>query len=304
MGLTLLEAAKTDTNQQRVVVIRALAESEMIRLLPFANVVGGLDYATEDELPGVGFRGLNETYDAGYGVINPQYERLKMFGGDIDVDMHIIKNKGTEARAQQIQAKVRSLRLTLEDYMINGDESVDVRAFDGLKKRINIDSSQAINVNGAFSLARLDELIDAVDGDNKVLHMGKALRRRLTAASRNSTIGGFLTTTRDEFGKLVTSYGDTRIVVTDTNAQNVPIQGFTEAGSTTSVYCVAYGDQQVTGMQGPDSAGGYGIDIKSFGEVSDAPVDRTRLDWSVGIAIMNGRCAARAYGITDAAMTA
>jgi len=188
--------------------------------------------------------------------------------------------------------------------MINGDESVDVRAFDGLKKRINVDSSQAINVNGAFSLARLDELIDAVDGDNKVLHMGKALRRRLTAASRNSTIGGFLTTTRDEFGKLVTSYGDTRIVVTDTNAQNVPIQGFTEAGNTTSVYCVAYGDQQVTGMQGPDSAGGYGIDIKSFGEVSDAPVDRTRLDWSVGMAIMNGRCAARAYGITDAAITA
>jgi hypothetical protein len=304
MGLTLLEAAKTDTNQQRVVVIRALAESEMIRLLPFANVQGGLDYATEDELPGVGFRGLNETYDATYGVINPQYERLKMFGGDIDVDMHIIKNKGTQARAQQIEAKVRSLRLTLEDYMINGDESVDPRAFDGLRKRINVDSSQAINVGGAFSLSRLDELIDAVDGDNKVVHMGKALRRRLTAASRNSTIGGFLTTTRDEFGKLVTSYGDTRIVVTDTNAQNVPIQGFTEAGSTTSVYCVAYGDQQVTGMQGPDSAGGYGIDIKAFGEVSDAPVDRTRIDWSVGIAVMNGRCAARAHGITDAAMTA
>jgi hypothetical protein len=57
-------------------------------------------------------------------------------------------------------------------------------------------------------------------------------------------------------------------------------------------------------MQGPDSAGGYGIDIKSFGEAPDAPVDRTRIDWSVGIAIMNGRSAARAYGITDAAMTA
>lgn len=304
MGLTLLEAAKTDTNQQRVVVIRALAESEMIRLLPFANVQGGLDYSTEEELPSVGFRGLNETYDANDGVINPQYERLKMFGGDIDVDMHIIKNKGTQARATQIESKVRSLRLTFEDYMINGDEAVDVRAFDGLKKRINVESSQAINVNGAFSLSRLDELIDAVDGDNKVVHMGKALRRRLTAASRNSTIGGFLTTTRDEFGKLVTTYGDTRIVVTDTNAQNVPIQGFTEPGSTTSVYCVAYGDQQVTGMQGPDSAGGYGIDIKAFGEVPDAPVDRTRIDWSVGIAVMNGRSAARAYNITDAAMTA
>jgi hypothetical protein len=38
--------------------------------------------------------------------------------------------------------------------------------------------------------------------------------------------------------------------------------------------------------------------------VPDAPVDRTRIDWSIGMAIMNGRSAARAYGITDAAVTA
>jgi len=304
MGLTLLEAAKVDTNQQRVAVIRALAESEVIRLVPFVNVQGGIDYLTEAELPDVGFRGINETFEATYGVLNPEYERLKPFGGDIDVDMHLIKNNGPQVRAQQIEAKLRSMRLTLEDYMFNGDESVDPRSFDGLRKRIGTDSSQAFNANGAFSLGLLDELIDAVDGDNKVVHMGKAMRRRLTAASRNSTIGGFLTTTRDEFGKLVTTYGDTRIVVTDTNAQNVPIQGFTEAGNTTSVYCVAYGDQQVTGIQGPDSAGGYGVDVKAFGEVSDAPVDRTRIEWSVGIAVMNGRSAARAYGITSSAMTA
>ena len=88
------------------------------------------------------------------------------------------------------------------------------------------------------------------------------------------------------------------------NAQNVPIQGFTEAGNTTSVYCVAYGDQQVTGIQGPDSAGGYGIDVTGFGQAQDAPVDRTRIEWGAGLAILNGRSAARAYGITNAAITA
>jgi hypothetical protein len=46
------------------------------------------------------------------------------------------------------------------------------------------------------------------------------------------------------------------------------------------------------------------VDVKAFGEVSDAPVDRTRIEWSVGIAVMNGRSAARVYGITNAAMTA
>jgi hypothetical protein len=304
MGLTLLEAAKTDTNQQRVVVIRALTESQVIASVPFLNVDGGIDYLTESELPGVGFRALNEGYEASYGVMNPDYERLKPFGGDIDVDLHIIKNRGPGAKVAQIEAKLLSMRKTLEDYWFNGDESVDPRAFDGLKKRIGTESSQAFNSNGAFSLSKLDELIDSVDGDNKVIHMGRPMRRLLTAASRSSSIGGFLTTTRNEFGKLITTYGETPIVVTDTNAQNVPIQGFTEAGSTTSVYCVAYGDQQVTGIQGPDSAGGYGIDVTAFGQVQDAPVDRTRLEWSVGLAIMNGKAAARAYGITNAAMTA
>ena len=74
---------------------------------------------------------------------------------DTEVDwesMTARMDKGTQARATQIESKVRSLRLNFEDYMINGDEVVDV------------ESSQAINVNGVFSLPRLDELIDAVDG--------------------------------------------------------------------------------------------------------------------------------------------
>ncbi|NDE17886.1 hypothetical protein EBZ80_23475 [bacterium] len=303
MGLTILEAAKTETDPQRVAVIRELAESELISIMPFRNVQGGLDYAVEAELPAVGFRGYNETYDESYGVINPQYERLKFFGGDIDVDIQRIKNYGPQAKAEQIQMKVRSLRLTFEEQVINGDESVDVRAFDGLKTRINVGSSQAVNVNGALSLTALDELIDAVDGDNKILLMNKKMRRRLSAASRNTTIGGFMSYEQDAFGRRVTMYNDARIVVTDTNAQNVQIQGFTETSSSTSIYCVAFGDLQTTGIQGP-AANGYGIDIREFGEIAEAPVDRTRIDWSIGMAIMNGRSAARAYGITDAAVTA
>ena len=303
MGLTILEAAKTETDPQRVAVIRELAESELISIMPFRNVQGGLDYAVEAELPSVGFRGYNENYDESYGVINPQYERLKFFGGDIDVDIQRIKNYGPQAKAEQIQMKVRSLRLTFEDYVINGDEAADPRAFDGLKTRINVGSSQAVNVNGALSLTALDELIDAVDGDSKILLMNKKMRRRLSAASRNTSIGGFMSYEQDAFGRRVTMYNDARIVVTDTNAQNVQIQGFTETSSSTSIYCVAFGDLQTTGIQGP-AAQGYGIDIREFGEISEAPVDRTRIDWSIGMAIMNGRSAARAYGITDAAVTA
>lgn len=306
MGLTLLEAAKTEQDAARVAVIRELAEGELISAIPFRNTEGGgLDYMVESDLPSVGFRGFNETLDDTVGVLNPQYERLKIFGGDIDVDTAQIDMQGEQARADQIQMKIRSMRLTFEDYCINGSEATDPRAFDGLKTRIVTTSSQAVNVNGALSLGALDELIDAVDSGSgeKWLIMNKTMRRRITAASRNTSVSGFITYSQDEFGRTVTRYNDARIIVTDTNAQNVQIQPFTEAGNTTSIYCASFGDLMTTALQGR-ARGAFGINVRPLGEVDDAPVDRTRIEWYVAMAVMNGRSAARAYGITNAAVTA
>ena len=47
-----------------------------------------------------------------------------------------------------------------------------------------------------------------------------------------------------------------------------------------------------------------GIIIDQLGQVDDAPVDRTRIEWYVGEAIFNGRSAARLFGVTDAAVVA
>jgi hypothetical protein len=78
MGLTLLEAAKSERDPARLAVIRELAEGELMRVIPFQDVEGeGVFYDVEQELPSVGFRGINETLDASYGVLNPQSERLK-----------------------------------------------------------------------------------------------------------------------------------------------------------------------------------------------------------------------------------
>jgi hypothetical protein len=302
MGLTLLEASKLEQDPARLAVISELAEGELMANVPFMSISGpGVDYGVESELPAVGFRAFNESYPETYGVINPQYERLKIFGGDIDVDLAKIRMSGEQAKLDQIQMKIRSMRLTFEDLFINGNESVDPRQFDGLRTRINSGSSQAISMGGALSLARLDELIDAVDAGSseKVLIMNKTMRRRLTVAARNTSIGGFITYELDGFGRRVTRYGDTRIIVTDTNAQNVAIQPFTEAASSTSIYCVAFGDMQTTALQHSN-----GIIVDQLGQVDDAPVDRTRIEWYVGEAVFNGRTAARLFGVTDAAVVA
>lgn len=306
MGLTLLEAAKSERDPARLAVIRELSEGELLSVIPFQDVEGeGVFYDVEAELPSVGFRGINETFDASVGVLNPQSERLKVLGSDVDVDTSIIDMRGGEAVADQVRMKVRSMRMTFEDHVINGDESTNPRAFDGLKRRINAGSSQAINMNGALSLSALDELLDACDamGGEKVLIMNKKMRRRLNTASRNSSIGGFITYDQDQFGRRVTRYGDVPIIVTDVNAQNQQVQPFTEASSSTSIYCVAFGDLMTTALQGR-ARGQFGVSVRGLGEVSDAPVDRTRIEWYCGMAIYNGRSAARLYGVTDAAVVA
>jgi hypothetical protein len=306
MGLTLLEAAKSERDPARLAVIRELAEGELISVIPFQNVEGeGVFYDVEAELPAVGFRGVNESLDATYGVLNPQAEKLKIMGAEIDVDTAIIDMRGPQAIADQVQMKVRSMRLTFEDQFINGDESANPRAFDGLRRRINVGSSQAISMGGALSLSALDELIDACDamGGNKVLIMNKKMRRRLNTASRSTAIGGFINYSQNEFGRRVTQYGDVPIIVTDVNAQNQLVQPFTEANSSTSIYCVAFGDLLTTALQGR-ARGQFGPSVRALGEVPDAPVDRTRIEWYCAMAIYNGRSAARLTGVTDAAVVA
>lgn len=306
MGLTLLEAAKSEQNLARGAVISEFSEGPLLGILPFRDVNGGgIFYQKDGELPSVGFRGVNETGDFSYGITNPESEQLKIISTNVDVDTFLINTEGPDVKANQIRMKVRSIRMTLEDLFINGNESVNPRQFDGLKRRINDDSSQSINAGGALSLQGLDELIDSVDaaGGQKVLLMNKKMRRRLTAASRSTSIGGFITHSQDQFGRRVEQFGDVPIITMDTNAQNQQILPFTETGNSTSIYCVALGDLLTTMIQG-DINGQFGVSVREIGEVDDAPVDRTRIEWYIGAAVFNGRSAGRLRGITDAAVVA
>jgi hypothetical protein len=309
MALTLLEAAKSEQNMLRRGLYQELSAGELSGIIPFVNTAGGgVFYNKASELPMVGFRGINETANANYGVINPQSEGFKILSDDIDVDTFILDTQGEEARTNQIQMKLEAMRLKLEDAFINGDEDTDERSFDGLKKRINIGSSQALDAGGALSLTALDELIDATDapGGRKVLIMNQRMNRLLSQASRNSGIGGFINYDQNEFGRRARFYNEVEIVTTKVNGQNQLIQPFTETdgrASSTSIYCVALGDNLVTMHQGL-ARGEFGPSIRALGEVDDAAVDRTRFEWYVLMAIYHGRAASRLYGITNATVVA
>jgi len=308
MALTLIEAAKLETgNEVRRAIIEMYAgSSDILMNLPFDDIIGNaLKYNREEALPGVGFRGVNESYTPSTGVLNPQTENLVIAGGELDVDTFIVQTMGMDQRSVQEAMKVRALALAWTRKFIKGDQLSDPREFDGLQTRItgNQKIAAGATANGtALSLAKLDEAIDQTLNPTHLL-MSKAMRRRLTAAARNSSIGGYITYDRDAFGRQITKYNDLPILIVDQDNEGSAILPFTEAATSgtataTSIYVLSLGSGSLFGIQNG------GIQVDDMGKLQAEPKYRTRVEWFNGLCIMNGRAATRLWSIADAAVTA
>lgn len=308
MALTLLEASKLNSgNAVRSAIIELYARSsDLLNALPFTNIAGNaLKYNREETLPGVGFRGVNEGYTEGTGILNPVVEVLAIAGGDLDVDKFILDTMGQDQRSVQEAMKVKALALRWTKEFIKGDNESDPKVISGLQARIT--GSQLISAgstaNGAaLSLSKLDELIDLVDNPTHLI-MNKTMRRRLSAAARTASVGGYITYELDAFGRRVSKYNDIPILIADKDNTNTDILGFTEAASSgtstaTSIYAVSMGDEGVVGIQNGD------IDARDLGEIEAKPALRTRVEWYAGVAIYKGRAAARLRHIGDLAVVA
>lgn len=309
MAMTLLEASKLMSGDVvRAGVIEMFAmNSDLLRVLPFQDVPGGsYHYNQEGSLPGVAFRGVNEAYSESVGIINPQVEILRIAGGDLDVDMAILRMHGEEVRTTHEAMKVKAMTLYLTKKLIKGDSTANQREFDGLQNRIT--GSQIIPAGSTdggdpLSLAKLDEAIDSVDNPTHLV-MSKAMRRRLTSGARDVDVGGYITYDVDDFGRRVTMYDGLPILIADYDDLGQRILDFNEVGpggataTATSIYVISVGDGMLTGLQNGV------MDVRDLGELDTKPVKRTRVEWYIGLAALHGRCAARIWGISDAAVAA
>lgn len=308
MALTLVEAAKQSQNPIQSAIIEMYAQSsDIMAALPFQNINGNaLRYNREETLPGIGFRGVNEAYTESTGIINPMTEPLVIAGGDLDVDTFILNTMGMQQRSVQEAMKVKSLALAWTKQLIKGDSLSDPRGFDGLQVRLTGNQlmyAGTADGGNALSLAKLDEAIDKVENPTHLI-MNKAMRRRLSAAARLSTVGGYITYDLNAFGRRVMYYNDLPILVVDSDNEGTDILRFNEIASTgstataTSIYVVSFGDGKLTGIQNGV------MDVRDLGELQSKPAVRTRVEWFAGIAMFHGKAACRLGGILDAAVEA
>ena len=288
MALTLVEAKKHSTNPKELAIITELAAGPLLQNMPFREVQGnGLFWKREESLGDVGFRAFNDGYTESYATVKQQSEALKLFGGDIKVDRAIVDLEGPEARAYQIQAKTRAMRLCFEGLFINGDSNSSAAEFDGLANRIASGSSQYIQNAAspdALDLGALDEALDAVDaqGGQKYLVMSKSARRHLSKVARSNSQ---IDIERNDFGYQQLFYGGVPVLEIDRDHLNVAILDSDTTDQ--SIYVVAFGNDLLTGIQNG------GPQVRDLGEATDSPTLVTRVEWYCGMALMNGRAAAR-----------
>ncbi|UKL30006.1 hypothetical protein [Bacillus phage PK2] len=299
MALTLAQAEYLSNDVLRKGVIEVFARnSAVFELLPFMEIAGNsYAYNVEETLPGIAFRGVNEGYVESAGVVNQEAEKLTILGGDVDVDKFLAQTRGNinDLRAIQTEMKSKALALEWTKTFFKGDSANSSNEFDGLEKRVTGD--QIIDAGGALTLEKLDELIDAVEGEPDVLFMSKAMRRKVKAILQASQ--HYIESGEDSFGRPVTTYAGIPIRVIETDGAGAEILGFTELApdgvttDTASIYAVKFGaDQYVSGLRNGS------VNVRDLGEIDAKPVYRTRIEFYSGLAVFHPRAVARLAGIT------
>ena len=180
MSLSLNETAKLEQDPLKRGVIEIFPRvSPVLERLPFFNVNGqAYKYNQEQTLPGIAFRGINQSYTESTGIVNPQVEALYVLGGISAVDRALVRTQGNvnnlRAVFDAMKAKAAALTYTLKFF--KGDNATDPNEFDGLENRLTGDQviDQGSTSGGdALTLAKLDVLLDAVQGGPNVLFCNK-----------------------------------------------------------------------------------------------------------------------------------
>ncbi len=306
MALTLAEASKLSNDILLQGVVETIVkDSPILQRLPFIEIVGnGLTYNQEKTLPGVDFYDVGDTWAESTPTFEQKTANLKIMGGDADVDNFL---KSTRSNIQDLEAavvelKAKAVKDKFEETFIYGDVTANSKQFDGLRKLIDTTTASdqiiAMGDTGAtLTLAKLDELIDAVKGGKPdMLLMSRRSRRKINALVRAS--GGMVDNDRDQWGNFVQLWDGIPIGVNDWVLDTHAVSGGVETGTTggdcSIIYAVLLGEWALCGLTSPGH-----LNVEPIGSMESKDATRTRVKWYVSLALFSSVKAAALIGVKD-----
>lgn len=278
MAVTLLEAQKNVQDALQIGVIDEFRKSSyLMDHITFDDAVsptgGGATltygYTRLTTQPTADFRDINGEYSPAEVAKQRYTVDLKVFGGSFQID-RILANMGgiVDEVDLQIAQKVKAASALFNDTVINGDSSVNSKAFDGLDvaltgssteynptAAIDLSTSAAVTANYVAFLDELDEFLMGLDGTPDFIGGNTKLIAKIRACARRA---GTYMTTVNAFGQQVESYNGIALVDFGSKAgSNSPVVGIDGTGLT-SLYAARLG---LDGFHGVSMAGQAPVNI-------------------------------------------
>lgn len=297
MALSLAESAKLATDMVQAGVMETIIKEEhVLDELPFIEVVGNnFVFNRLNAEPTISFFGVGDTWTESTPTFTQVSVQLKILGGDADVDNFIQASRVNvqDIEIAVVQQKAKALARKWSDTFINGDTAVDANAFDGIDKICaGLPAAQTVSMgtNGAtLTLAKLDELIDAVKTKNIALIMSRRSRRTLQNLVRTS--GALLESRPGNFLEWVQLYNGVPVFINDHISDAKTVGTSTDCST---IYCLTLGeaDQGVVGL----TAQGL-IQVQPIGDLEVKDATRHRVKWYTAIAVLSTLSLARLTGV-------
>ena len=201
-----------------------------------------------------------------------------------------------------MELKAKAVKDKFEETFIYGDATANAKEFDGLMKLIDTGTAgpQVIAMGDAgatLTLAKLDELIDAVKGGKPdLLIMSRRSRRKLNALVRAT--GGMMETDRDRWGNFIQFWDGIPIGVNDwildTHVVAGGVETATAGGDCSTIYAVQVGEWGLCGLTSPGH-----LTVEPLGSMESKDATRTRVKWYVSLALFSSVKSAALIGVKD-----
>ena len=312
MSILLAESAKLSNDVLLQGVIETiLKESPILQSMPFIEIVGnGLTYNRETSLAAAAWHApLGDWTTPTAPTFDQLTATLAVLGRNADLDNFI---KQTRSNLQDIEATVvelaaKSVRMEFERAFLYGcvanylGMTGDANSINGLIKLIATGTASAqviaMAATGAtLTLAKLDELIDAVQGGKPdLLLMSKRSRRKVTALARAA--GSNLEVGTGKLGEFVQLYNGIPVGISDYVLDVHVLTGSVETavtgGACSTIYALQFGEGAVCG------ATNGGIQIEPIGAMEGKDANRSRIKWYVSLVDFCVQRRAALIGVTD-----
>jgi hypothetical protein len=301
-AFTILDLIERTTDPlTRGMLITLASKSVILSRLPVKSIPGSADtYRRQTKLPALATRAIGANFTATKGKIDRLAEPLAVLGGAITIDNAELKMKGTSIAAE-MQTHAESMALHFDKLFISGDAATNPTDFDGIYNRLSTGQvvAQGNTAGGdTLTLAKLDEMIDAVLGKPTLLVCNKTMRRKINTLSRAA--GQAYEIVTDGFGRQITTYQGIPIVEPEYDETDTAILPFTEpapnnaAAACTSIIALRTDDVNGLAMIQHES----GLDI--LPPTLSGSQWTGAMEWLVSIKLANPRYAARLRGIKNA----